>query len=39
MTPAPRRRARRLDLTMLGRDAGLIGAAALALDERLGDAA
>jgi glucokinase len=37
MTQAQRRRAMRLDLTLLGRDAGLIGAAALAFDERLSD--
>ena len=36
MTQAQRRRAIRLDLTTLGHDAGVIGAASLAYDERLG---
>jgi hypothetical protein len=29
----------RLDVTVLGRDAGLVGAAALAFDERIGQGA
>jgi glucokinase len=36
MTQAQRRRAMRLDVTSLGRDGGIIGAGALAFDERLG---
>lgn len=35
MTQAQRRRALRLDVSLLGRDAGVIGAAALAFDERM----
>lgn len=35
MTQAQRRRAMRLDVTLLGHDAGVVGAAALAFDERL----
>jgi glucokinase len=38
MTQAQRRRAMRLDVTRLGRDGGIIGAAALAYDEHVGDA-
>ena len=36
MTAAQRRRPMRLDVTTLGRDAGIIGAAALAMDEAAG---
>jgi glucokinase len=36
MTNAQRRRPVRIDATSLGKDAGIIGAAALAIDERLG---
>jgi hypothetical protein len=36
MTQAQRRRAMRLDVTSLGRDGGIVGAGALAFDEKLG---